>query len=415
MPSSTAPDGAPCISDIDDATARASAEFHAEVHSLASQLASAHRDPAQQWTDEEVEIIWLSHDAMERERDAALQECASVRAELAELRAERDALARLGSPATQMRAMPHLDEAHGRPRRHTLGLRSLIQETHGPTQKERDSRLLPERGFLDRAYLEVLDDCETGDLHDMVEECGAAEIVPAHLMQTREGLRGILCAYISGRPAATSNAVLGYLWKKDAIDSPDWTLHWAVLDCAANALGTSVEPVLKLCSSEEHETTIRQGNQPPDEIKASTADIVSMEIRLQECVEVRRSTVPLSKGGELELVSKSDTIRLCAATRGDSRVWARALGTVMRPNFGTTQEKFGQAARKQLAISQFVARLVSVRLEAKGGDCCLPLVANRPASMASSPPPALPSLEDLNPCPRSASTGVILGTNASIA
>lgn len=53
--------------------------FHAELHSLAAGLASAHRSAAQQWTDEEVEIIWLSNDAMERERDEALSECERLR------------------------------------------------------------------------------------------------------------------------------------------------------------------------------------------------------------------------------------------------------------------------------------------------------------------------------------------------
>ena len=348
-----------CPSDLDEAAARASADFHAEIHSLAGQLASAHRDAAQQWTDEEVEILWLSHDAMERERDAALEDCARARAELAEVMAERDALAKLASSTRTVRSTARPRSVAARSRTKTLGLRNLTHETHDLAQGEHEK--LPERGYLDQLYLEELEHCDADVMREMVEECGVGGIVPEQLMQTPLGLREILCAYVSGRPAATSTTVCGYVWGKDGAASAHWILYWAVLECTSNARGSGVDAVLKLCSSEEHAGLIRQGKHSIETIRVSTAASPVVAINLRECVEVRRPTAPLATAGELELVSASATHQLCAPTRGDSRVWARVLAAAMRPSFGTSQELFRRAVRQQLTITQFLGRLISVQ------------------------------------------------------
>ncbi len=358
------PKGTFCASDLDEVTARASSEFHVEIHSLASQLASAHRDAEQQWTDEEVEILWLSHDAMERERDAAMEECARARAHLAEVTAERDALAKLASlTRTVKRAAATSGKGSAaRPRQQTFGLSKLVHETHDAAQGEHENQL-PERGYLDQLYLDELESCDADVMREMVEECGVVDIVPEQVMQASpDGLRDILYAYVSGRPAATSTTVCGYLWRKDEDDngSTNWRLFWAVLDCASEREG-GVDTVFKLCNSKEHAATIRQANQPPEKTRVSTAATPVAVINLSECVEVRRSTAHLAKAGEFELVTSSATHHLCAVTRGDSRVWARVLDAAMRPNFGSAQEQFTRALRKQLTVTQFVARLLSAR------------------------------------------------------
>eukprot|EP01043_Picozoa_sp_COSAG02_P044843 COSAG02_NODE_4043_length_5866_cov_3.711462_2_plen_564_part_00 len=422
-------EGTFCASDLDEVAARASSEFHVEIHSLASQLASAHRDAEQQWTDEEVEILWLSHDAMERERDAALEECARARTQLAEVMAERDALAKLASSTRTVRsagaepaARPAARSA-ARPRRQTFGLRNLIHERHDLAQGERESTQLPERGYLDQLYVDELESCDADVMREMIEECGVADVVPEQLMQTSpDGLREILYAYVSGRPAATSTTVCGYVWKRDEHGSAKWNLYWAVLDC-----GGGVDTVLKLCSSEEHAAIIRQGDIPIDEIRVSTAATPVVVINLSEYVEVRRSTVPLAKAGELELVSSSAAHQLCAVTRGDSRVWSRVLGAAMRPNFGSAQEQFRRAVRRQLTITQFVSRLLSVRPsqipETKQTHRRLQPAANRLSGTVPSgppgpppPPPPLPAkLESRQDAQtrasdsRSASTGAMPG------
>jgi|EP01046_Picozoa_sp_COSAG06_P038009 hypothetical protein len=424
-----------------DAAERASADFHTEVHSLAAELASAHRDAAQQWTDEEVEIIWLSHDAMERERDKALAECARLRETIANVSAERDALAGLASStraarAPKARAAALSAAASGasartlRPRQQTFGLRNLTRETQDDsaqqTENEGDLVQLPERGLLDKGYLELLDECDADDRREMVDECGVVGIVPEQPQQTADGLRDVLCAYVSGRPMATRTAVCGYLWRKEGLGSGSWKLHWAVLDCAggSGSAATATGPVLKLCSSQAHESAIRQGEQPPDVSRVSTdaaAAAAVIAIRLQECVEVRRSTAPLATAGELELVAPSRTHRLCTATRGDSRAWSRVLQAAMRPGFGiTAKQHFRRAVRKHVTISQFMAQLVPPAQSAQDGmgDAAASPTSPRSSRTAKPktppPPPPPPPPKLPHKLVSAASSGSIPGVKSQL-
>ena len=58
---------------------------------------------------------------------------------------------------------------------------------------------LYDRGTLDDD-LEEINQATPEDLGELVAECGVDGAVPAIAMRSAEGLRGVMCAYLAGRP-----------------------------------------------------------------------------------------------------------------------------------------------------------------------------------------------------------------------